>query len=72
MTKPFADEQIISNLKEAEAGMPIEKLCRKYGIAEETFSAWRQKYDGLEDIEADCLKTLDELSALDQSLGLYD
>jgi len=72
MTKPFTEAQIMSILKEAEAGLPIEELCRKYGISEETFSGWSQKYGGLEGIEADRLKALDELSALDQSLGLYD
>jgi len=72
MTKPFTEEQIIPILKEAEAGLPIEELCRKYSISEETFSAWRKKYDGLEDGKADCLTALDELSVLDQSLGLYD
>ena len=72
MTKPFTQEQVMSILKEAEAGLPIEELCRKYGISEETFSALRKKYDELEGIEADRLKALDELSALDQSLGLYD
>jgi len=68
----FTEEQIIPILKEAEAGQPIEELCRKYSISEEAFSAWRKKYGGLEDIETGRLKALDELSALDQSLGLYD
>ena len=72
MTKPFTEEQVMSILKEAEAGLPIEELCRKYGISEETFPALRKKYDGLEGVEVDRAKALDELSALDQSLGLYD
>ena len=40
--KRFATEQIIKILKEAELGIKIVELCRKYGIAEQTFYNWQQ------------------------------
>jgi putative transposase len=33
----FTETQIVSVLKEAEAGMPITELCRKHGISEASF-----------------------------------
>lgn len=33
----FTEEQIISVLKEHEAGMKTADLCRKHGISEATF-----------------------------------
>lgn len=34
MKKRFTEEQIIGFLREADAGMPIEDLCRRHGFAE--------------------------------------
>ena len=34
-------EEISYVLAQAEAGVPIKELCRKYGVAEATFSASR-------------------------------
>ncbi|VWC91005.1 transposase [Burkholderia lata] len=34
MKKRFTEEQIISILKEAEAGLKPAELCRKYGISD--------------------------------------
>ena len=33
----FTDEQIISVLREAEAGRPVKELARTHGITETTF-----------------------------------
>lgn len=56
----FKEEQIIKILKEAEAGIPVSDLCRKYGISDATFYNWRKKYGGLEVNEARRLKQLEE------------
>ena len=40
----FSEEQIAFALKQAELGLPVEKMCRKMGISEATFYNWRKKY----------------------------
>ncbi|MDA8021355.1 MAG: transposase [Thermoanaerobaculia bacterium] len=45
-------------LKQAEAGVPIQDLVRKYGISEQTFYRWRKKYGGLSTSEVQELKQL--------------
>jgi putative transposase len=58
--KRFNEEQIIATLKEAENGIPIIEVCRKYGISDATFYTWRQKYGGMEVNEARRLRQLEE------------
>ncbi len=48
MKKRFSDEQIISPLSVAEAGVSARKLCRKYAISDATFYTWRKKCGGME------------------------
>jgi putative transposase len=49
--KRFSPEQIITMLREAEVllsqGTPVAEVCRKMGIAEQTFFRWKKKYGGL-------------------------
>lgn len=56
----FSETQIIAILKEADAGMKVEDVCRKYGISNATYYNWKSKYGGL---EASALKKLKELEA---------
>ncbi|OCG56818.1 transposase [Gilliamella sp. Imp1-1] len=52
-------------LKEAEAGIPVKELCRKYGISNSTFYKWREKYGGMETSD---IKRLKELEAENRKL----
>lgn len=57
--KRFTEEQIISILKQAEAGLNNQEICRKNGITEQTFYRWRSKYGGMQVSEAKRLKELE-------------
>ena len=41
MTKRMTESQIVAILKEADAGMAIKDVCRKYGITNSTLYKWR-------------------------------
>lgn len=59
----FTEEQIISILKEHQAGFSAPDLCRRHGISDATFYTWRKKYGGMEVSEAKRLKALEEENA---------
>ena len=42
----FNETQIVGILREAEAGVPVADLLRKYGVSKATFFKWRSKYGG--------------------------
>ena len=63
MKKRFSDEQIISILHEAEAGVSARELCRKHAISDATFYTRRKKYGGMEVPEVKRLKSLEEENA---------
>lgn len=46
--KRYTSEQVVSILKETEAGLGIAETCRKYGVSQGTFFRWKAKYSGLE------------------------
>ena len=56
----FTESQIVSILKEADAGMKVKEICRKYGISDATYYNWKSKYGGM---EASQLKKMKELEA---------
>lgn len=56
----FSEEQIISVLKEYDAGLPIGELCRKHGISDATVYNWKKKYGNLTISEARRLKCLED------------
>ena len=59
----FTEEQIISILREQEAGVPVADLCRKHGLSSPTFYKWKAKYGGLDVSEARRLKALEDENA---------
>ncbi len=54
----FTETQIVSILKEADAGMKVADICRKHGISDATYYNWKSKYGGM---EASDLKRMKEL-----------
>jgi putative transposase len=56
----YSEEQIIGILKEAEAGIAVIELCRKYGISDQTYYNWKAKYGGMTVSDARKLKQLEE------------
>ena len=55
----YSEEQIIGFLKQADAGMPIQELCRKVGFSDATFYKWRAKFGGMDVSDAKRLKDLE-------------
>jgi putative transposase len=56
----FNEHQILSILKELEAGIPVAELSRKYGISGATIYNWRSKFDGMQESDLKRLKQLEE------------
>jgi len=56
----FTESQIVSILKQGEAGVPIAEILRQHGISKATYFHWRSKYAGA---SVDELKRLRELVA---------
>ncbi len=44
----FSEAQIFAILKEGESGVPVGELCRKHGMSNATYYAWRSKYGGMD------------------------
>ena len=63
MKRRFKDEQIAGTLKEAEAGVQVTEICRKYGISDATFYTWRKKFGGMDSHDIRRLKQLEEENA---------
>jgi putative transposase len=58
--KRHTEEQIIGVLKEADAGLKIDEICRKHGISDATFYKWRTKFGGMEVSDARRLRALED------------
>mgnify|MGYP003581243093 CR=1 FL=1 len=56
----FSAQQIVFVLKQAEAGVPVAELQRKYNISQQTFYRWRKQFGGLEASELRELRELRE------------
>jgi putative transposase len=56
----FTETQIMSILKEADAGRPVNEIWRSYGISSATYYKWKAKYGGLEASDIKRLKELEQ------------
>ena len=43
----FTEHQIVSMLKQHEAGAKVADICREHGISNATFYQWKAKYGGM-------------------------
>ena len=56
----FSEQQIINILKQADAGMKVQDICRQFGISNATYYKWKSKYGGM---DASDIKRLREIEA---------
>lgn len=48
MKKPrFTEQQIAQALRQGEQGTTAAEICRKLGVSEATFYAWKKRYAGM-------------------------
>jgi putative transposase len=70
MKKRFTEEQIIGFLKEADVGVSVQELCRKYGFSDASYYKWKAKFGGMDVSDTKRLKALeDENSRLKKLLA---
>ncbi len=56
----FTETQIVSILKQQEAGKRTKDICREHGISDATFYNWKSKYGGMEASDVKRMKDLEE------------
>jgi len=61
----FSDSQILSILKQHEAGVPVSELAREHSVSTALIYQWRAKYGGM---DAVLMKRLKELEAENKRL----
>ncbi len=62
-TSKFTETQIITILKQGDAGLAVKDLCRQAGISTATYYQWKSKYGGLEASELRRVKDLEAENA---------
>ncbi len=55
----FSESQIVAILKEADAGVAVKDIWRKYNISSATYYKWKSKYGGMEASDIKRLKGLE-------------
>lgn len=56
----FSDSQILSILKQNEAGISVSDLCREHNISSASFYKWRAKFGGM---DASLMRRMKDLEA---------
>ena len=56
----YSEAKIVAILKEAEAGMTVAQITRKYGVSNGTFYNWKSKYAGMSGAELRRMRQLEE------------
>jgi putative transposase len=55
----YSEAKIVTILKEAEAGMTVAEISRKYGVSNGTFYNWKSKYAGMSGAELRRMRQLE-------------
>ena len=45
--KGHSEEQIVSALRQVEAGKKVSEVCRQMGVSPQAFYSWKRRYAGL-------------------------
>jgi putative transposase len=61
----FTDSQILAILKQNEAGVSVQDLCREHSMSSATFYKWRAKFGGM---DASLMRRMKELEAENKRL----
>ena len=56
----FSEEQIVTALRQVDAGAPIPEVTRTLGISEATYYVWRKRYGQMAIAEIRRLRQLEE------------
>lgn len=56
----FTEQQIISMIREHDAGVSAADLCRRHGLSEATFYKYKAKFGGMTVSDAQKLRTLEQ------------
>ena len=59
----YSEEQIVAILREAEAGITVKEICRKHGIANQTYYHWKAKFGGMQVRDVKRLRSLEDENA---------
>lgn len=61
----FTDSQILAILKQNEAGVSVQDLCREHSMSSATFYKWRAKFGGM---DASLMRRMKELESENKRL----
>jgi putative transposase len=56
----FSEQQMADALREAEEGVSIREICRKYGISNSTFYKWKMKHNCKNGLDVRHLQKLED------------
>ena len=56
----YSDSQIMTILKQADAGTPVPELCREHGMSSASFYKWCSQYGGMDASMITRLKELED------------
>ena len=59
----FSETEIVSILKQGDAGVAVKDLCRQAGISTATYYQWKSKYGGMEASDLKRVKDLESENA---------